>query len=160
MTDRSLFSVCPEGEFFDRADELGHIIERAAGECRLPGLYLAGRRWSGKTELLRRAHASLFWDQAMVVPVYYQFRDHEEPMALAEDYLKEDFKQLLAFRRRDPAVAARSLSLENIEAMLHEEADPALAGFICAHRAARAGGDVVAAFSNAASLPEYLTGEQ
>jgi len=159
MTDRFLFSVCPEGEFFDRADELGHIIERAAGDARLPGIYLAGRRWSGKTELLRRAHAGLFWDQARVVPVYYQFRDYSDPAALAEDYLKEVLKQFVAFRRRDPQVVARSLSLENIEAMLHEGPAPGLAGFITAHREARAGGDAVAALRNAASLPKYITGE-
>ncbi len=156
MTDRSLFSVCPEGEFFDRADELGHIIERAAGEVRLPGLYLAGRRWSGKTELLRRAHASLFWDQGRVVPVYYQFRDHEEPAALAEDYLKEVLKQLLAFRRRDPLVVGRELSLGNIEAMLNEGSDPGLAGFIATHREAKRGADAVAALRNAASLPKFI----
>lgn len=156
MTDRFLFSVCPEGEFFDRADELGLIIERAAGDARLPGIYLTGRRWSGKTELLRRAHASLFWDQAGVVPVYYQFRDYADAAALAEDYLKEVLKQVLAFRRRDPQVVARSLSLENIEAMLHEGPDLGLAEFAAVHREARKGADVVAALRNAAFVPKYI----
>jgi AAA+ ATPase superfamily predicted ATPase len=145
MTDRFLFSVCPEGEFFDRADELGHIMERAAGEVRLPGIYLAGRRWTGKTELLRRAHAGLFWDQAKVVPVYYQFRPNAEPMSLAEDYLKELLKQSLAFLRRDPQVIARSLSLENIEAMLREGPERSLSGFISVHKEARRAGAAQAA---------------
>ncbi len=152
MKDRFLFSVCPEGEFFDRAGEIDYIVERASGDEHLPGIFLSGKRWTGKTEVLRRAHAKLFWEQARVLPVYYQFRDYGDASGLITDYIKESAKQVLAFRARSPRLVGRKLSLEKIEAELARAEFTELSDIAALHREASKDGDMIAVLRNAACL--------
>ncbi|MFQ5735375.1 MAG: ATP-binding protein [Thermodesulfobacteriota bacterium] len=156
MKDRFLFSVCPENEFFDRTGEIEYILARAGGDARPPGLFLSGGRWTGKTEILRRAHASLFWDQARVLPVYYQFRDYGAAEGLVDDYLKEVLKQFLAFGRREPALVGQDLTLGRLEEMLACEGLD-MAGPISIHRDARKAGDIISGLRNVAGLPKCIT---
>ncbi|MBI5345412.1 MAG: hypothetical protein HZB83_08805 [Deltaproteobacteria bacterium] len=107
-SDYTIFNICPEGEFFGRVKELGLIMEAALESGRpAPGILFSGRRWTGKTELLRRAHRDLFWNQARVSPVYYQFKDGLSAVEFAEEFIKEVLKQHVSFRRRDPALSLR-----------------------------------------------------
>ncbi len=157
MKDRFLFSVCPESEFFDRTGEIDYILERAGAQTRAPGIFLSGRRWTGKTEVLRRVHSRLFWGQSSVLPVYYQFRDYGGAGGVAEDYLKEVLKQFLAFRRRDPGLVGRELSLDKVESMLIDEEEAELSSCVTIHRDARRSGDTVSALRNAAALPGRIS---
>ncbi|MDP2690570.1 MAG: ATP-binding protein [Deltaproteobacteria bacterium] len=157
MKDRFLFSVCPESEFFDRTGEIDYILERAGAQTRAPGIFLSGRRWTGKTEVLRRVHSRLFWGQSSVLPVYYQFRDYGGAGGVAEDFLKEVVKQFLAFRRRDPGLVGRELSLDKVESMLIDEEETELSSCVSIHRDARRSGDTVSALRNAAGLPGRIS---
>ena len=87
MKNRTLFSVCPDAEFFGRTREIGAILERAKGLRRIPNVFLAGKRWTGKTEVLRRVHRDLFVP-ARVVPVYYQFKGPLTPRPLPRTTLR------------------------------------------------------------------------
>lgn len=157
MKDRFLFSVCPPGEFFGRTVEIGYIVDKASGGGLPHGIFLTGKRWTGKTEVLRRVHASLFWEQARVLPVYYQFKYHGGIEIFAEDYLREVLRQFLAFRRRDPGLLGWEFTLDRLSSMLAEEKDLELSEFISIHRDAKKSGDLRAVLRNAAGVPKYIS---
>ncbi|MBE9528571.1 MAG: ATP-binding protein [Proteobacteria bacterium] len=127
MKDRSLFATCAEADFFARSAEIEGLVGRALGAgVGAPSVLLKGRRWVGKTEILRRVHRRLFFDQAAVVPVYYRFRPALSPADFALNFLKETLTQVLAFNRRDSSLVKTGLRLAKLEAMLAD--DPAMAG--------------------------------
>lgn len=158
MKDKLLFNICPDGEFFGRAQELEYILERATcQQKRSPGIFLLGKRWIGKTEMLRRVHRELFWSQARVVPVYYQFKGYGSPEVFAEDFLKEVVKQYLAFRKRDPRFIRSEISLDKLERLLVDDDSFGLSEFIALHREAKKSGDIIAALRNSLNAPQLLT---
>ncbi|MDO8427245.1 MAG: ATP-binding protein [Deltaproteobacteria bacterium] len=155
MKDRLLFNICPEGEFFGRLSEINYIIERAKEPAHPSRTLLLGRRWTGKTEILRRAHRELFWGQGSVVPVYYQFRGYGG-ISAAEDFLKEFIKQYLAFRKRDPEAIRQELPLERLEKLLMDSDSFGLSEIISIHNEAKRGGDTSAALKNAYGAPSLI----
>ncbi|MFQ5464829.1 MAG: ATP-binding protein [Thermodesulfobacteriota bacterium] len=152
MTQSSIFDACPEAEFFGRAGLIGSLVERAASTDRLePGVLLVGRRGRGKTEVLKRVHAALFFEGSTVAPVYLRPGPFGSAEVLAGEFLKELTRQYLAFRRRDAGLAGEALPLARLESML-ASADPAgLGEFLLRHRAAAEAQDPRAALRNAAS---------
>ncbi len=127
MKDRSLFATCAEADFFDRSAQIEGLVARALGAgMGAPSVLLTGRRWVGKTEILRRVHRRLFFDQAAVVPVYYRFRPGLSASDFALTFLKDVLTQVLAFNRRESAVVRTGLSVSRLEAMLSD--DDSLAG--------------------------------
>lgn len=158
MRDEALFGVCPDGEFFGRAREIDYICRRAADPRRItPGIFLAGRRWAGKTEVLRRVHRSLFLNKADVVPVYYQFKGYGGADVFAEDFLKEVIKQRIAFIKRDPSMLKSEVSLDRIERLLLEDDCYDMVDIIVRHREARKSGDHTAVLRNAIKAPYLIT---
>jgi serine/threonine-protein kinase RsbW len=158
MRDEALFGVCPDGEFFGRGREIDYICRRAADPRRItPGIFLAGRRWAGKTEVLRRVHRSLFLNQADVTPVYYQFKGYGGVDVFAEDFLKEVIKQRMAFVRRDPRMLKSEASLDRLERLLLEDDSYDMVDIIVRHREARKSGDLTAALRNAIKAPYLIT---
>jgi len=158
MRDEALFGVCPDGEFFGRAREIEYICRRAADPRRItPGIFLAGRRWAGKTEVLRRVHRSLFLNQADVTPVYYQFKGYGGADVFAEDFLKEVIKQRMAFVKRDPRMLKDEVSLDRLERLLLEDDSYDMVDIIVRHREARKSGDLTAALRNAIKAPYLIT---
>lgn len=152
MKDKLLFDICPEGEFFGRDAEIGYILEKAKGPLQPSRAVLLGRRWTGKTEVLRRVHRELFWGQGDIVPVYYQFKGYTG-ISAAEDFLKEFIKQYLAFRKRDPGCVRQELPLERIEKLLLDSDSFDLSEFISIHNEAKRGGDELASLRNAFGSP-------
>jgi len=158
MKHRVLFPTCPDGEFFGRVAEIDSLLRRAASEERpAPSILLFGGRWTGKTEVLRRVFHNLFWGQARVVPVYYQFKGYGTVEDFSEDYLKEVLKQYLAFRMREPRFVRDGISLDKIEKLLVDNDMYALADIAALHREARKAGDVSAALKNALYAPAAIT---
>lgn len=153
-----LFSVCPEGEFFGRAKEIEYIAGRAADEQRpSPCIFLMGRRWMGKTEVLRRVHHSLFWEQARILPVYYQFKGYSNPNDFAEDFLKNVIKQYIAFRRRDASLVNVEAPLDKLERMLIEDGITEAEEFIVLHREAKRSSDHIGVVRNAIAAPSLIS---
>ncbi|MCL4873268.1 ATP-binding protein [bacterium] len=157
MKDKTLFSTCPDGEFFGRASEIEYICGRAGAALPAPAIFLFGRRWTGKTEVLRRVFRNLFWGQARVVPLYYQFRGGRPGEEFAEDYLKEVLKQYLAFRLRDSRLVRNELTLDKIESLLVDNDLYDLADLAAVHREAKKAGDETAALRNALQAPTAVS---
>ncbi len=159
MSNKPLFGTCPDAEFFGRSAEIEYIVDRlGASRTSGAGVVLTGGRWTGKTEVLRRVHKSLFWEQSSVWPVYYQFKGYGSPEGFAEDYLKEVLKQYIAFRRRDTAVAGAEVSLDKLERMLIDDGDDGAADLVMLFREARKASDAVAAVRGAIAAPRLLSG--
>jgi hypothetical protein len=158
MKDEMIFSVCPDTEFFDRQGEIEYIFGRAAHPLKsLPGMYLMGTRWMGKTELMRRVYRRLFFEQDEVVPVYYQFKGYFNVEDFAGDYLRETLKQYLAFLTKKPRTATEEISLEGIKRLLVETDMTQAAGLISKHAEAIAQGDHIAILRNAINAPSVLS---
>ncbi|MBI5587186.1 MAG: ATP-binding protein, partial [Deltaproteobacteria bacterium] len=158
MRDKLLFNICPDGEFFGRAEDIEYICRKAADTRKAaPNILLTGRRWIGKTEVLRRVHYSLFWTQARVVPVYYQFKGYGSAWIFAEDFLKEVVKQYLAFRTRNSEIVRAEFSTEKLERMLVDNEAFDLADFLARHREAKKSDDLMAALRNAVSTPDLIS---
>ena len=156
MKDRMLFPTCPDGEFFGRAREIDYICRRAS-EKPSPAIFLFGRRWTGKTETLRRVYRELFWNQAKVVPLYYQFKGYGSPEEFSEDYLKEVLKQYLAFRLRDARYVRQEISLDKLDRLLVDNDLYPLADLVAIHREARKASDTTAALRNTLSSPAAVS---
>jgi anti-sigma regulatory factor (Ser/Thr protein kinase) len=158
MKHRALFNTCPDGEFFGRVSEIECILRRASAQERpVPSILLFGGRWTGKTEVLRRVFHNLFWGQARVVPVYYQFKGYGTVEDFSEDYLKEVLKQYLAFRMREPRFVRDGISLDKIEKLLVDNDMYELADIAALHREARKSNDSSAALRNALHAPAAIT---
>ncbi len=157
MMDKSLFNVCPDSEFFGRLKDIDYICRRAREYKTYPSIFLAGRRWAGKTEILRRVHGSLFFEQSNVIPVYYRFKGYGSTVNFAEDFLKEIIKQYTAFRNREPQIMKAEISLDKLERRLIDDDAYDLADFIDRHREAKKGGDYTAALRNALYAPHLIT---
>lgn len=158
MSNKPLFGICPDAEFFGRGAEIEYMVGRLSGSRRpAAGVVLTGGRWTGKTEVLRRVHRGLFWEQSSVWPVYYQFRGYGTAEGFAEDYLKEVLKQYIAFRRRDTAVAGAEVSLDKLERMLIDDGDDGAADLVLLFREARKASDAVAALRGAIAAPRLLS---
>lgn len=155
MNSGGLFSTSSDNQFFGRAEIIERLFALPSEKSRLSSaVYLCGKRWAGKTEILRRVHKKLFFEQTAVTPVYYQFKDYPDTAGFAEDFLKEILKQTLAFRRRSPGLAVSPMTLDAIDRLLgaHRSTD-GLREFIQRHREAQKTGDQTAAFRNALRAP-------
>lgn len=157
MKNNLLFNICPDSEFFGRVNEIEYIYKRAAEAGRpAPNIFLSGRRWTGKTEILRRVYQRLFWGQARVAPVYFQFKKYGSTDSFAEDFLKEVIKQYIAFRRREPGLVRAEVSLEKLERILIDNDDFDLAELISRHRESKRSEDHTAALRNAIGVPHLI----
>jgi serine/threonine-protein kinase RsbW len=116
-------------------------------------MYLMGRRWMGKTEILRRVHHRLFHKQQGVVPVYYQFKDYLNAEDFAEDYVREVIKQYIAFSKREPRIAREELSFKGLKRLLVDADMPEMAGFVSRHIEGRTQGDRITVLRNAITAP-------
>lgn len=159
MKNKAIFNICPDGEFFGRSMEIDYVFARGTEvQKHTPNIYLSGNRWMGKTEVLRRVHRKLFWGQASVVPVYYQFRGGQSVSAFAEDFIKETAKQYMAFMLRNPELARVEVSLDKLERLVEENAEETeLPGIVRRHREAREARDLTAELRNAVGAPALLS---
>ncbi len=91
---------CLDELFTDRDEEMEKLYRfgEEAALWRTPSVALIGLRRLGKTELFKRVHARLFFEQDAVAPVFFSFQGaspHSAP--LAEEYLREFLRQYLSF---------------------------------------------------------------
>ncbi len=158
MKDDRIFSVCDDDEFFGREGEIEYICRRAeAPRGSSPGIYLAGPRWMGKTEILRRVYHRLFRAEGGVVPFYYQFKGYLGADDFADDYVREVFKQYLAFSLRDPGIASGDITLAALSRLLSDRDMPEAAGFVSKHLKGAANGDRLAVLRGAINAPSFIS---
>lgn len=152
------FHICPDSEFFGKQREISFICSQVTKAQKLSrGVFVVGKRWTGKTELLRRVHRWLFWNQAKVIPVYYQFKTCINREDFAEDYVKGIIKQYLAFIKRDIDIIRTEVALERLEGLCRDIDVPNIPELITRYREAKGNGDSVTALKNALTLPYTLS---
>ena len=95
--------ACPEELFTDREDEMAVLWQLGADAAlyRTTSTALIGLRRLGKTELFKRVHSKLFFEQWRTVPIYFSYQGQNLTGGpLAESYLREFFRQYFAFSTR------------------------------------------------------------
>ncbi|MEK7290118.1 MAG: hypothetical protein AAB067_08065, partial [Planctomycetota bacterium] len=158
MKSDAIYPLCPEREFFGRRREIDYICRRATEPHKLlPGMFLAGKRWVGKTEVLRRVYQWLFWNQAGVAPIYYQFKADSPTDNFADDYILETVKQCLAFIKRDTQGIKADPHLNELERMLTEFDGSGVAELISKYKKAKKAGDFAGALKYAIRSPHVLS---
>lgn len=156
MRDNPVFSPGPG--FYGRYRETEYVYARATSTVRdEPNIVLMGSRWVGKTELLLKVHEMLFRAQSAVAPVYYRFKGYGDALDLAEDFIKELIKQVVAFSRRDAGIGRMESSLDRLERLIMDGHSPDVGWLVKRYREARKSGDRVAALRNAMMAPHHLT---
>src|SRR5262249_37187442 len=99
---KKLMSALPAGEFFGRRRELDRLLRHAGGQG---GLRLLSPPWHGASELLRQTFDRLFFEAGNVIPFYFSLKAADASAGkAARRFLQEFLLQLVAFRRRNPAV--------------------------------------------------------
>ncbi|MFQ5353398.1 MAG: ATP-binding protein, partial [Thermodesulfobacteriota bacterium] len=160
MKNKTIFAVVPEGQFFGRAALMERLYRAAVDLSHPPcGIILKGGRWTGKTEILRRTHRDLFWNQGLVVPLYYQFSEPARLEEFAAHFMAEVIKQFLAFKRRDPGLARGQFSLKKIRVLLTDEGLMEAASLITSHLDFREADEPAALLRNSLSSVEVMTRE-
>ncbi len=104
---------CPDELFTDRDAEMELLYRLAmdAARRRTYGTALIGLRRLGKTELFKRVHARLFFEQETVVPFFFSYQGASLTSGpLACDYLQSFLRQYYAFVRRDERLLKADLT--------------------------------------------------
>lgn len=153
--NKIIFNICRDSEFFGRVNEIERIYCYGASAAKSSyGVYLTGKKWLGKTELLKRVYHRLFWEQNKVVPIYYRFKDiFCNIKDFADDFLKDFIRQYIAFLKRDPAMVTEGISVNKLEQLLTDMELPVLSRFLALHREGMNYGDCAAVFKNAINTP-------
>ncbi len=99
-----IFQTVPADEFTDREESIGRLVKMAALTPRdiTVSTSVVGRRRLGKTAVLEAVYNRLFWEQDVVVPIYFVFE--AKPVTsteFAEAYFTNFLRQFIAFRRKD-----------------------------------------------------------
>jgi serine/threonine-protein kinase RsbW len=104
--EKRLLSALPAGEFFGRRREFDELMLHAWSH---DGLRLLSPPWGGSSELLKQVADTLFFDSSEIIPFYFAFKASDETARnAATRYLQEFLVQMIAYRRRDPAVYVSS----------------------------------------------------
>ncbi|MEK7828821.1 MAG: ATP-binding protein, partial [Deltaproteobacteria bacterium] len=155
--NKIIFNVCQDSEFFGREVEIDKIYNHATSMPKQAyGIYLAGKRWIGKTELLRRIYHRLFWDQDKIVPIYYRFKYGCNIEDFSADYIMDFIKQYVAFLTKRPEIVTENISINKLEHLLEDMELSNISKFLTLHREGIKYGDKIAILRNAISAPHQI----
>lgn len=108
---RKIFSNISAENFVGRANELDLILRHAKATERENGLAFLATPGAGLSELMAQAYDQLFADASETVPVYFRFRTSDKSIAeVAQRFTRSLIRQIIAFRRRNPAILFSSPS--------------------------------------------------
>lgn len=152
--ENKVFHVCNDDEFFGRNSEIEKICLHAiATQKPAYGIYLIGKKWIGKTELLKRVYHRLFFEQNKVVPIYYRFKSGCSAEEFADDFLRDFAKQYIAFLKRQPEIATEDISVNKLERLLADGDLAYLSRFLTRHSISKKYNDSFAILNNAVKAP-------
>src|SRR3990172_1534418 len=154
MGNMTIFNTRRDDEFFGRADEIEEVCQFATSAMKsFHGIFLTGRKWVGKTELLKRVYHRLFSEQNRIVPIYYRFKDTSGVKEFADDFLRDFIRQYIAFLKRKPEIMLEDVSASKLERLSADMGFADLSKFLLLHREAKKHGDNIAVLKNAISVP-------
>ena len=154
MDSRTILAVCPDEEYFGRNGVIEDIYRHATGSTKPPfGIYLTGKRWVGKTEVLKRVYHRLFLEQEQVVPFYYRFKPFYTIEDFVYDYLNNFARQYLAFLEKDPSIAEEELPIGKLDRKLRDLGGLELSRFLTLYRTGAGAGGRVTTLGSAFTAP-------
>ncbi|MEP6704125.1 MAG: ATP-binding protein [Acidobacteriota bacterium] len=110
-----IFAGRPSADFVGRDSEVDRLVEHAGLGADEGGLLVLAAPGAGATELLRQTYDRLFHEQREIIPFYFSIRRNlTSGREMAEDFLQEFIRQLVAFRRHDPAIVRSAPGLEEL----------------------------------------------
>lgn len=102
----------PAVNFVGRAEIADRLFAHAAS---MDGLFLLATPGAGASELLKQTYDRLFREQHEIIPFYFAVRKtYRSKVELAENFLNEFIHQLIAFRRREPALVGAAVGLDEL----------------------------------------------
>ena len=139
MDSKTVLTVCPDEEYFGRSGVIEELYLHGNGPIRPPfGIYLVGKRWVGKTEVLKRVYHRFFREQGQIIPFYYRFKPFISTEEFIVDYLHNFARQYLAFIERDPSVMGETFPMGRLARTLRDRGGLELSRFLALYR--RGGG--------------------
>jgi anti-sigma regulatory factor (Ser/Thr protein kinase) len=125
-----LLPLSPDAWFVGRRREIDQLVQigEEAADARRHSTLLVGRRGVGKSEIIRRAYAELFWKQTHVVPICLTLtRESTDVVSFAQQWFATFVRQWIGFRRRDAAlVADTAMPFRRALRLAHESGEAAL----------------------------------
>jgi serine/threonine-protein kinase RsbW len=110
-----IFAGRPYADFVGRDGDVNRLIEHARSSEGSDGLMLLAVPGAGASELLRQTYDRLFYDQTEIIPFYFAIRSTlTSGREIAEDFLHEFIRQLVAFRRHDSSVIRSAVELDEL----------------------------------------------
>ena len=154
MDSKTVLTVCPDEEYFGRNGIIEELYLHGTGPVRPPfGIYLVGKRWMGKTEVLKRVYHRLFRDQEQVIPFYYRFKPFISTEEFIVDYLHNFARQYLAFIEHDPAIMGEPFPMGRLARTLRDRGGIELSRFLALYRRGGGGDGGMNAVGNALTAP-------
>jgi serine/threonine-protein kinase RsbW len=103
----------PAVDFIGRVSEANRIFAHAKSPG--GGLLVLAKPGAGASELLKQTYDRLFRDQQDVVPFYFSIRpSFKSAKDIAAAFLDEFIRQMVAFRRQDPAIIRSTVGLDEL----------------------------------------------
>ncbi|HYE65815.1 MAG TPA: hypothetical protein VD966_09530, partial [Pyrinomonadaceae bacterium] len=110
MDGRRVLGRVAREEFTGRAGALKEIVRLGSREAETRGLLVLAAPAVGASELLRQTYDDLFHLRGETIPIYFALaRSDKTTVGSARRFLHTFLQQLIAFRRRDPALSDASL---------------------------------------------------
>src|SRR5829696_1421008 len=110
-----IFASQSAAKFVGRQTEIERLLTHASSAERKAGMLLLATPGSGASELLRQTYDRLFHEQRVIIPFYFAIRQNAvSGHEIAEDFLYEFIRQLVAFRRHDPTIVRSAAALDEL----------------------------------------------
>jgi serine/threonine-protein kinase RsbW len=110
-----IFAGRPASDFVGRDNELERLIAHARSASGSDGLLLLATPGAGTSELLRQTYDRLFHEQREIIPFFFAIRRGQSSgREIAEDFLHEFIRQLVAFRRHDSSIVRSAAGLDEL----------------------------------------------
>lgn len=110
-----IFAGRPAVDFIGRESEIERVLAHARSDSGSDGVLVLATPGAGASELLRQTYDRLFHEQREIIPFYFTIRpSYSSARELAEDFLHDFIRQLVAFRRHDSAIVRSAVGLEEL----------------------------------------------
>src|SRR5215203_1778164 len=110
-----IFAGRPAADFVGRDKEIDRLASHSVSGGGSEGILVLATPGAGASELLRQTYDRLFHEQREITPFYFPIRRNiNSSREMAEDFLLEFIRQLVAFHRRDPAIVRSAVGLDEL----------------------------------------------
>lgn len=114
-TNVKILAGRPAVNFVGRTSEIERLLAHSSSATGQDGLLILATPGAGASELLRQTYDRLFYKQREIIPFYFAVRPgFESGREIAESFLNEFIRQLVAFRRHDPAIVRSAAGLDEL----------------------------------------------